>query len=475
MYFFRNLASKLKYNLQPAIFSNISKRILNLPTFIKRFSHDATGTFETEADLLEYEEMSNISLGTIAGGQRIFIIQPYIKWGRRKRLNTTPQLQMSEAEALISTLPRWVVVDKKCVPLLSLGRNKLIGRGAIEELKQRIQSSNYVTGIFVSLNLLKLAQIEELQKEFNLPIFDRYSIVIHIFRLHAKTPEAKLQVALAEIPLIWKKFVEDHNDLHRINIKEWRKRILQTRQQNLKKELKKVQQQHYLVRRKRKLLDIPSVAIVGYTNAGKTSLIRALTGDTSLIPRNQLFATLDTTAHEGYLPSRLKILYMDTIGFIQDVPEGMLAPFIVTLEDALDSDVIIHIYDASHPDQLAQIDHVRSTLESLNRYNRPIIEIANKCDLIEKNTVPEEIIAISATKQIGVDLLRKRIENEILNSTGRRHIRMRVESGTEAFAWLYKELTVTNTEPDKDNPQYMFIDVIATETQLYKFKRFLRN
>lgn len=473
MFCLRKLASKVMFTLQPAVFSS-RKQIIKLP-FIQRFSHDATGTFETEADLLEYEEMSNISLGTVAGGQRIFIIQPYVKWGRRKRLNTTPQLQMSEAEALISTLPRWVVVDKKCVPLLSLGRNKLLGRGAMAELKQRIHSSNYVTGIFVSLNLLKLVQIEELQKEFNLPVFDRYSIVIHIFRLHAKTPEAKLQVALAEIPLIWKKFVEDHNDLHRINIKEWRKRILQTRQQNLKKELKKVQQQHFLVRRKRKLLDIPSVAIVGYTNAGKTSLIRALTGDTSLIPRNQLFATLDTTAHEGYLPSRMKILYMDTIGFIQDVPEGMLAPFLVTLEDALDSDVIIHIYDASHPDQLAQTDHVRSTLESLNRYNRPIIEIANKCDLIEKNTVPEEIIAISATKQIGVDLLRKRIENEILNSTGRRHIRMRVESGTEAFAWLYKELTVTNTEPDKDNPQYMFIDVIATETQLYKFKRFLRN
>lgn len=336
MYCFRKVVSTLKYNIQSAVFPN-SKRILKLPTIVTRFNHKSIETEESEADLLEYQEMSNVSLGTVAGGQRIFIIQPYIKWGRGKKINTTPELQMSEAEALINTLPRWVVADKKCIPLLSLGRNKLMGRGALEELKRRIEMANNVTGIFISINLLKLVQIEELQKELNLPVFDRYSIVIHIFRLHAKTPEAKLQVALAEIPYIWQKIIEDNQDLHRINLKEWRKRILQTRQLALKKELKKVQQKRFLIRRKRKLLDIPSVAIVGYTNAGKTSLIKALTGDSSLMPRNQLFATLDTTAHEGYLPSRLKILYMDTIGFIQDVPEGMLAPFIVTLEDAFDS------------------------------------------------------------------------------------------------------------------------------------------
>lgn len=336
MYCFRRLASMIKYNSHSAVFPKLRKQIYKLPT-ITRFNHDLIEVEENELDLLEYQEMVNISLGAAAGIQRVFIIQPYVKWGPNKKTITTPELQMSEAVALIDTLPRWVVVDKKAVPLLSLVKRSLIGKGALDELKKRILSSSHVTAVFVSVNMLKLSQIQVLEEAFNLPVFDRYAIVIHIFRLHAKTPEAKLQVSLAEIPYMWKKLIEDHDDLARINIKETRKRILQTRQGNLKKELKKLQLKRYAVRQKRKLLDIPTVAIVGYTNAGKTSLIKALTGDSSLMPRNQLFATLDTTAHEGFLPSRLKVLYMDTIGFIQDVPEGLLAPFIITLEDALDS------------------------------------------------------------------------------------------------------------------------------------------
>lgn len=291
---------------------------------------------ETEQERTEYQELANYYLGTIAGGHRVFIIQPYIKWGPNKVKNTTPELQLAEAEALVKTLPRWTVVDKKCVPLLSLQRKKLVGSGGLDELKKRILTCDYVTAIFISTNMLRLVQIGELQKEFGLPVFDRYSIVIHIFRLHAKSPEAKLQVALAEIPYIWKKMIENNVD-GKINLEESRKRLLQGRQGKLKKALQKVQERRTVVRQKRKFCGIPSVAVVGYTNCGKTSLIKALTGDLSLMPRNQLFATLDTTAHEGLLPSRMKIVYMDTIGFIQNVPEGLLAPFRVTFQDAIDA------------------------------------------------------------------------------------------------------------------------------------------
>ncbi|XP_033218777.1 putative GTP-binding protein 6 [Belonocnema kinseyi] len=478
MHCLRKLVLIIRDSLPPSVFST-SPRISKLANIVCRLNHeflpsDIEMAEETEQERTEYQELANYYLGTIAGAHRVFIIQPYIKWGPGKVKNTTPELQLAEAEALVKTLPRWAVVDKKCVPLLSLQRKKLVGSGGLNELKKRILTADYVTAVFISTNMLRLVQIAELQKEFALPVFDRYSIVIHIFRQHAKSPEAKLQVALAEIPYIWKKMIESNVD-GKINLEESRKRLLQGRQGKLKKALQKVQERRTVVRQKRRFCGIPSVAIVGYTNCGKTSLIKALTGDLSLMPRNQLFATLDSTAHEGLLPSRMKIVYMDTIGFIQNVPEGLLAPFRVTFQDAIDADVIVHVVDVSHPDREAQVDHVRATLKSLLIEDRPVIEIANKCDLVEKGTIPEDTIAVSAKNATGVDLLRKKIEEELVRSTGQMHIRMRVASGSEVAAWLYKELTVTNAEPDSENPQYMYMDVFATELQMHKFKRFLKQ
>lgn len=175
-----------------------------------------------------------------------------------------------------------------------------------------------------------------------MPVFDRYAIVIQIFREHAKTPEAKLQVELAEIPYVWKKISLSAEDTGgRINLIETRKKVLTARETKLRNALKKLKEHRHLLRKNRLTQSIPSVAIVGYTNCGKTSLIKALTGDQSLVPRNQLFATLDTTSHQGFLPCRLMVLYMDTIGFIQNVPESLIEPFIVTFEDAM---IAVSIY-----------------------------------------------------------------------------------------------------------------------------------
>ena len=120
-----------------------------------------------------------------------------------------------------------------------------------------------------------------------------------------------------------------------INLIEHRKKILELRESKLKKKLERLKEHRIKCRSKRIKFEIPVIAVVGYTNAGKTSLIKALTGDNNLRPRNKLFATLDTTTHEGLLPCKMKVLYVDTIGFIQNVPEMLIEPFKATLEDAL--------------------------------------------------------------------------------------------------------------------------------------------
>ncbi|XP_012277689.1 putative GTP-binding protein 6 [Orussus abietinus] len=431
---------------------------------------------EIENDEIDeaYNELSNEYLGIVAGGHRAFIVQPYIKWGPDKKRNTTPELQLAEAEALVKTLPHWTIVDKVCIPLTSLEKKQLLGEGGLENLKTRIRSQRNVTAIFISTYGLKYVQIRELQTIFSLPIYDRYSIVIQIFHQHAKSREAKLQVALAEIPYIWKKLnVDESRNDGAINFIDSRRKILQARETKLKNEIKKLKQHRQMLRSSRQKLGIPSVAIVGYTNAGKTSLIKALTGDSSLEPRNQLFATLDTTAYEGRLPSTLKVLYMDTIGFIQDIPATLLEPFVATFEDAMTADVIVHIYDASHPDYKAQYTHVQETLKNLIHDDRPIINVANKCDLVKQGTVPEDVLAISATESTGIDLLRQQIEKELLLVTGRSTTRIRVRSGSPEAAWLYKETVVVGAEPDSEDLQYLIMSVIATEDKLRKFKKFL--
>lgn len=117
--------------------------------------------------------------------------------------------------------------------------------------------------------------------------------------------------------------------------KETLRLMFQEREQKIKGQIKELREQRHLLRQRRRKMDYPVVAVVGYTNSGKTSIIKALTGEESLVPKDQLFATLDVTVHEGFLPSGLQILYVDTVGFISDIPTNLIECFVATLEDAL--------------------------------------------------------------------------------------------------------------------------------------------
>ncbi|XP_017878071.1 putative GTP-binding protein 6 [Ceratina calcarata] len=456
------------------------KRKFDVVSAIRWHQNESDDIFEeyeeSDEEKHTYTQLSQEYLGNPIFGRRVFVIQPYIKWGSKKKRYTTPNLQLAEAVTLVKTLPNWTVVGERLVPLMSLEKKQLVGSGTLVSLKTEIANSGNPTAIFVSTNLLKFIQISELQNAFQLPVFDRYSLVIHIFREHAKTPEAKLQVALAEIPYIKKKMTElsDYR-LGRINFNEKLKNILQSREKKLRTALKKLKEHRHMIKKQRQSYGFPSIAVVGYTNAGKTSLIKALTGDASLQPEDKLFATLDTTVHQGLLLNKLKVLYVDTIGFIQDVPETLIEPFLVTLEDALTADIIIHVFDISHPDAEAQIQHVQKTITSLVDENKMIINVANKCDMIEdddlKETIPNDTFVVSASKSTGIDLLRMKLEKEITNSGNIVKKRIRVKAGSAEASWLYKETTVLKAEPDPKDAQKLIIDVFMTTPVFYKFKR----
>lgn len=190
------------------------------------------------------------------------------------------------------------------------------------------------------MGTLKSVQREELEQIFQVPVYDRYNIVMLILKRHAISKHAKLQVALAEVLYVQSRLKK--MDTSGIPY-ETRKLMLQKREQKLKKAIEKFRSHREQARSKRKEMDYPIVAVVGYTNCGKTSIIKALTKDANLEPKDQLFATLDVTLHAGLLPSKMQVLYVDTVGFISDIPTTLIECFVVTLADALHSVIICAI------------------------------------------------------------------------------------------------------------------------------------
>jgi GTP-binding protein HflX len=424
----------------------------------------------------------------ILNQQNVLLIQPYIKWGPRKN-PIKPEHQLAEAESLVRTLPNWKVELSLKIPVESMDRRMIFGRGKLEELRDMINDARahgkHFTCMFISVSTLSLVQRHTLEEYFNLPLMDRYSIVIQILRLHATSTEAKLQVALAELPYIWSQIrdieLQASAEIQRKNfhLSEDQKMMLRAREKKIKSQLEELRVRRELLRNNRRAKQFPVIAVVGYTNCGKTSLIKALTEEASLQPRNQLFATLDVTAHAGLLPCRLEVLYMDTVGFMSDIPTGLLECFVATLEDALDADVIIHLQDMSHENWREQKQHVETTLASLIRNNtnqtnhimENVINVGNKIDLVnetERNF--GDLITISSTTLAGINELLEVIQARTLEVTNRFPLTMRVPNGGDEMQWLYKNAAVTGCEECLKDSQMILVHVVISEAKLEQFK-----
>ncbi|XP_038858979.1 putative GTP-binding protein 6 [Salvelinus namaycush] len=193
---------------------------------------------------------------------------------------------------------------------------------------------------------------------------------------------------------------------------------------------------------------------MGYTNCGKTTLIKALTGDAALQPRDQLFATLDVTVHAGTLPSHMTVLYVDTIGFLSQLPHQLIDSFSATLEDVIHSDLIVHVRDISHPETVNQKENVLNVLRNLqipDRLMSSIVEVHNKIDLVdsyepcEPNSLP-----ISALREQGLEELKIVVEEAIVRSTGKQVLTLPVDLSSSQLSWLYKEATVQEVDVNPD-------------------------
>ncbi|XP_077501798.1 putative GTP-binding protein 6 [Amblyomma americanum] len=452
----------------------------------------------TEADYIEFENFVHCSsyveqqpkfslLNLPCGGHDVLVVQPRIKKGRRIRTDTTTALQLAEAVALVETLPGWRAAGRLTLKTDNDMRKLIFKTGNLERIQDSVKEKS-ASAVFINVDILTGVQHVALQEFFGRPIYDRYTVVLNIFRHHARTREAKLQIALAEIPYyrarIWHIHKGKGRDMSGTGqtYYERQQQQLASREAALRRQLGELEGERSLLRKKRRQLEYPTVAVVGYTNAGKTALIGQLTDDNRLQPRDQLFATLDVTAHAGRLRAIKTVLYMDTVGFISDIPTALVASFASTLEDVVLADVIVHVRDLSHPDRDAQRNNVLETLERIgvpSKLLNSIIEVGNKIDLLQSPpTSSEQCVPKYLTSCVdgrGLPELREIIEHKLIENTGRTVVRFRVPTGGPEYTWLYKEGTFLSCTADEHDWNYSFIDAVLTPAAVAKFRHHFGN
>jgi GTP-binding protein HflX len=311
-----------------------------------------------------------------------------------------------------------------------------IGKGKVEEVIAERQACDYTMVIFD--DELSPSQQRNLENALSVKVLDRTALIIDIFARRAQTKEARLQVELAQLEYLMPRLAGQWSHLERLEGRigtrgpgetqlETDRRLVRGRITRLRREIDEVRQQRALHRRRRARQGMQVVALVGYTNAGKSTLLRALSG-TEVYTENLLFATLDPLTRRVRLPSGHEVLMTDTVGFIQKLPTQLVAAFRATLEELSDADVLVHLVDITHANAEEQYATVERTLEELGLSGKQRIVAFNKVDLLagaeaEPRVVRElegslrlehpEAVLISAGKAWNLDSLLKTIETEL--------------------------------------------------------------
>lgn len=299
-----------------------------------------------------------------------------------------------------------------------------VGKGILAEIKELLWETQ-ATGI-VCDDELSPAQLRNMEMELDTKVMDRTLVILEIFAKRATTSEGKIQVELAQLKYRQARLVGLRNALSRLGggigtrgpgekKLEMDRRLIKNRIAYLNRELEQVKRHREVTRSQRSKKNMPTVAIVGYTNAGKSTLLNLLT-DADVLQEDMLFATLDPTTRNCVLPSGQNVLLTDTVGFIRKLPHHLIEAFKSTLEEAVYADVIVHVVDASNSRMEQQMYTVYETLEKLGVENKPVITAFNKQDRLDAEMVfkdfkAEKTLGISARTGQGIEELITGIED----------------------------------------------------------------
>ena len=323
--------------------------------------------------------------------------------------------------------------------------NTYVGKGKLDEVAELREELSADVVIFD--DELSPAQLRNVEARLETKVIDRTALILDIFAKRAVTHEGRLQVELAQLEYRLPRLTRMWTHLERQGVGgvglrgpgetqlETDRRLARTRIALIKTQLGEVHRHRELYRARRRRNNVPVVAIVGYTNAGKSTLLNRLT-DAGVLSEDQLFATLDPTTRRIALPGGRPVLLTDTVGFINHLPTTLVAAFRATLEEIEEATVLLHVVDISHEHAQEQAETVRAVLEELNVADKPTVTALNKIDVLESLPDPAELadelglptdyVPISAQRGLGIEALMQRIEEALGASDGLARIAVRI-------------------------------------------------
>lgn len=383
------------------------------------------------------------------------------------------QESLDELEQLADTAGI-VVVGRDYQRLEQYNPSTMIGSGKLEDIKEQIAETSADVLIFDDeLSPRHQRELEKaLGEEFK--VLDRTALILDVFAQHARTHEGGLQVELAQYQYRLPRLTRQWTHLARqagggaarggaggVGLRgpgetqlEADRRAIGRRISRLKSDLEKVRAHRQRHREQRKKSGAPVVAIVGYTNAGKSTLLNALTGAEVLV-QDKLFATLDPTIRRCELPGKHQALFVDTVGFIQKLPTQLVAAFRATLEEVTEADLLLHVIDATHPQALTQVRAVEQTLDELETRDIPRVVALNKVDRLAENTSPEwsagleNVVCISALRGQGLEELLARVEDVLYERLIPVHVLLPYRAG-ELTAMFHEQGAVEQIQHTHD-------------------------
>ncbi|WP_062202742.1 GTPase HflX [Aureimonas sp. AU12] len=393
----------------------------------------------------------------------------------------TDEDRLIEAEGLAAAIDLRIVA-RGVIPVSKAQPATLLGSGKVEELKALVEAEEI--GLVIIDHPLTPVQQRNLEKELNAKVLDRTGLILEIFGKRARTKEGRLQVELAHLNYQRGRLVRSWTHLERqrggagflggpgeTQIESDR-RQLQEKIKKLEKELEQVRRTRTLHRAKRKKAPHPVIALVGYTNAGKSTLFNKVTG-ADVLAKDLLFATLDPTLRRITLAHGTEVIFSDTVGFISDLPTHLVAAFRATLEEVIEAEIVLHVRDMSDPDARAQASDVEKILTDLEiDIGDPehVVEIWNKVDRLDEGARAHlEAVAasqpggrtahvVSALTGEGVDALLADIERRIAGRADQ--VALDVPSDSmQLLPWLYENSIVREREDLEDGGVHLVLDV----------------